>query len=586
MHRFIALVDPRGLVHSPRELVASVRSKTERWQIALEAEIGEAWVFTSPFTRLAHRSLERSEGVGCLIGRDFPRNKVDASSGCFDKLLQERWGAYVAVRVEADRPRIRVLRDPSGRVSCWKYSRGGVHLFFSHLDDVIDIIGYDLTLNWNFLLFHSTNRSLHGRGTGFNEITEIMPGEEISLTPAGEDIARPWNILYFRRNSFASIEEAQKSIRSAAEEAVSCWSQLYSTITLDLSGGLDSAIVLGLLRRSAGDARIVGVNHVIEHPEGDEREFARDAARFHSIELIEIDMREARRLSAPEIRHRLLRPGLRLIPLGYDQAGILAAHQVNAEAFFTGTGGDHLFHHNMTPAIVIDHYRADGLRGFFSAAHSSAQICRTTIWDPIGRLSKWILGQRTRLGQLVQLDHPLLSQEQLSWQPTDDLIDPTLLSSIGALTPAELHQITDLIELQSHYWRFGRAEELDEVHPFVSQPLLNAILRTKMHWFAQDGVRRGMAKSVFSDLIPESILTRRSKSSNSSHWVSSVLAEIENFKTLLLDGRLASEGLLRRDKVEMAITPLGLIEGKFFSELMNLISIEQWLRSVSMMGER
>lgn len=48
-------------------------------------------------------------------------------------------------------------------------------------------------------------------------------------------------------------------MRSAAERAVDHWATLYRSILLDLSGGLDSAIVLGLLRRHPRHPDVVGV---------------------------------------------------------------------------------------------------------------------------------------------------------------------------------------------------------------------------------------------------------------------------------------------------------------------------------------
>ncbi|MHA3790519.1 asparagine synthetase B family protein [Sphingomonas sp. YL-JM2C] len=579
MHRFVALAAPSGFVGARSDFLQAIRDRASGWPMALDSERLEVWVLSSPSSRLAFRQISEYGVSGCLVGRDFEREDPGAQFVGDDTLLRRHWGAYVAIRVDPASESIRVLRDPTGRINCWKYSQDGVHLFFSHLDDVIDVIGQRLNVNWPFLLFHSTNRTIHGRGTGFVEITEVMPGEEITLSKTGIGVKPAWNMLNIRRQPFGSISDAHKAVRIAAEQAVANWSQLYSTITLDLSGGLDSAIILGLLRQSAHQSQVVGVNYVIDHAEGDERQFARDAAEFHAIELIEVDMREARERPDPQIANRLLRPGLHLIPLGYDQAGIQAAQAVGADAFFTGTGGDHLFHHNMTPAVLIDHFRAEGIRGLVQTAHSSAQICRTTIWDPIMRLTSWLAGRRPAIESLIRLDHELLHQGGVSWGQTDDLIDPTLLNFVNSMTPAEIHQLTDMIELQSHYWRFGRADVVEEVHPFLSQPLMEAVLRTRMHWFAYEGTRRSLAKTIFTDLVPPSILNRRSKSSNSSHWVATVLSDLDTFRALLLEGRLSANGLLRRDAVERALTPLGLIEGKHFTELMNIISVERWLQT-------
>jgi asparagine synthase (glutamine-hydrolysing) len=178
-------------------------------------------------------------------------------------------------------------------------------------------------------------------------------------------------------------------------------------------------------------------------------------------------------------------------------------------------------------------------------------------------------------------ENPLLSVATISDDRARHVIDDAIFEGASRLTVSEVHQISDLIELQSHYWRFGRADVVEEVHPLLSQPILESCLRTRMHWYCHGGTRRGLAKAAFSDLLPESILTRRSKSSNSSHWLKLVLAELPTYRELLLEGALARQGLLDRAKVQAMLTPLGLVEGKYFSELMNLISVERWVRDAA-----
>lgn len=577
IHRFLILAAPSGLDRLPSGLLGSVEAVTGGWDSAFDSGVARAWVFSSHCTRLGYRPLSLTEGNGCLIGRDFARQCAGViQEGC-DILLRERWGAYVALRIDSARREVRILRDPTGRINCWRYQSAGYDLFFSHLEDVLDLFDRTLTFNWPNLLFHSSNRNFHGNGTGYLEICEVMPGEEVVLAPGGSNIVRRWDPSRLRERPLESIEEVQAEFRQAAEEAVSEWSALYETITLDLSGGLDSAIVLGLLRQTAKHQGVIGINYLIDHPEGDERRFAQDAADRHKIELLVEDMREAVSRPPPSARMRLLRPGLRTIPLGYDQAGISAADRTDADAFCTGTGGDHIFCHNLTDAVAIDHFRNHGISGLITAAHETAQISKSHIWSVLGRVVRHQFGERLSIDDLIKFENPLFTASPRDWVNEDGFVDTGLLRAIGRLSPAEVHQMSDLIELQAHYWRYGRADRVEELHPLVSQPLMEIALRTPMNWFNFQGSRRGLAKSIFSDLLPESIRDRRSKSSNSSHWIRVVIDNLPAYRELLLEGRLAHEGLLDRDLVDRSLKPLALTESKYLAELMSAISIEQWI---------
>ncbi len=157
-------------------------------------------------------------------------------------------------------------------------------------------------------------------------------------------------------------------------------------------------------------------------------------------------------------------------------------------------------------------------------------------------------------------------------------VHPWIAEGVGITPPAKLNQIANLIELQRHYYRYGRAEAAEETHALFSQPLLEASLRTPSHWFGLGGVQRGLARAAFADLLPEVIRDRRSKGSNAIYFIEFMQSRLSRIRDLLLGGRLSDNGLLDVPKVEAALTPLGLSSGKWFMALNICLTAELWVR--------
>ncbi|MDP3749277.1 MAG: asparagine synthase-related protein [Phenylobacterium sp.] len=493
-------------------------------------------------------------------------------------MLETRWGAYVAIEVEAARRSVRVLRDPTGRIECWKLSLEGLDVIFSHYEDVQWLQPRRSPINWDYVAYHLNNDWLRGDETGLEDISEVLPGEELLYLDGRPSKSRPWRPDKIAAERFATMDEAQRAIRQAAESAVTEWAARYGTIALDLSGGLDSSIVLGLLKRCAKHPNVVGANWVIAHAEGDERAFARAAAELHGVRLIEAEISpENLRFGAP-VAHRLMRPSIRSMPLGYDERGAQIAKEIGADAYFTGTAGDHIFYDYLQVNAGSDylHDRAP-LGGAIGTAHQLAQVSKNTIWSVCGAALSDYVGGPKPLHQMFKNRNPFAAHE-MSEAELNRFIHPWAHDGLHHTPPAKLQQVLNISELQRHYWRYGRADVSEEVHPLFSQPLVEACLRTPAYWFCAGGIQRGLARRIFSDLLPASIRTRRTKGANTSHWVRVMTQNLPHVRELMLEGHLASRGLLNRARMEEELTPLAMAAAKAQGPLAVCLTTEIWIQ--------
>ena len=556
-------------------------STAKGWDQALCTHWVSAWIRASGSGAMDYRPWRH----GLLIGVDHPveTGRSPPEPATLQALLAERWGAYLALEVDEPRRQIRLMRDPSGRLECWRLQLSGVDIFFSHWDDVAAAACTRFTLNWDYIHYHLHNDWDQGAETACKEIEEVIRGQAVFYENGQSRTELLWRPDQIAEDSYATLEEARFGIRKAAELVVRGWASRYQRIGVNLSGGLDSAIVLGLLTKAANHPDIICINHGIEDAEGDEVRYARDAARFNNVKLDEVTITIEDARSTPSFSRRLFRPTMRMMSLGYDRVGTDFVTRHDRQALFTGSGGDHVFFDNLGVLAACDyrrrHRRLADLPGLLRTVHGLAQVSRDTVW---------------RAALLVVLDQVGVGSRRNS---IGGAYDARYLTEVGrrlpdhrrfehpwsrlareSAPPAKRGQMESFVDLQRHYYRYGFADAADETHPFMAQPMLEAGLRTPAYWFAANDRQRGLARTTFADVIPASIRDRRTKSYNSSHWRAVVAQKLPEFRSVLLDGYLVERGLVDRNVIDRELTASGLSGDGAFGMLITCLTTELWIR--------
>jgi asparagine synthase (glutamine-hydrolysing) len=575
LHRYLAVIStPDARPEARAALQARVRQALGSWRQILATDGAEAWVLAQPRTRLG------GEPVGehaCWIGRRFPWPQATAATQDDEATPPRAYGAYVRIAYDPAARCVRVYRDPTGRIECYHVAVDGGRILFSHLEDVLAFLPGPLRPNWDYLAYHLNNAFIRGAETGLAGVTEVLPGEEVAFGSEGPHAHLRWRPSRIAQQRFQTPEAAARDLRRAAEQAAADWAAQYGTIALDLSGGLDSSIVLGLLRGVARHPDVIAVNFVTPHAEGDERRYAREAAALHGVPLIEQEVSPETSGSLVPFAGRMLRPSMRIYSGGYDVLGQAVTERYSADAFFTGTGGDHVFYAGLGLEAICDYWddRAPR-RDLLGTAYRTALVSGGTVWGALTALVEHRRSPAADLGALLHVDNALLSELGRQADATR-FAHPWLRAAIDEAAPAKLKQILMMCTLATHYWRYGRADAAEEVHPLFSEPLLEAALRTPAYWFGSDGYQRGLQRKIFADLLPPSIQRRRSKGANTNHWVKLLTRDLARTRELLLEGQLIARGLLDRQKVEAALSPLRLAACTDFTGLVTCLTTEMWL---------
>ncbi len=213
-------------------------------------------------------------------------------------MLDAYWGSYVAFIHDAANRTIHVLRSPAARLPCLYTCYRGVHLFFSSLRDCGFLDELELTVNWRAIV-QQTAGLVQPVDTGLTEVAELAAGDCASIDTNGFRVRSYWRAEEIATTiPLEDPSSTARELESTARHCIRAWGSCYHRVLLNLSGGIDSSILLNCLQAPGTGPEIVCLTEYSAGAASDERRFAREAAQAAGVELIErernpnVDFRE------------------------------------------------------------------------------------------------------------------------------------------------------------------------------------------------------------------------------------------------------------------------------------------------------
>lgn len=517
-------------------------------------------------------AVRAAPGLGVIVGTLRPRRKDGVEPSDLVALLSQAWGAYVAVLLPHDRPKS-VFRDPSGAVPAFWFRLGETLIVTDQVDLGVQLDLLSPRVNWDFLLQDLVFRRRRGVGTGIVGVAELAPGENLAVGAMPTLAWSPWRFTDARL-AFRDLDEAADALRAAVELSVQGSALDYRALSLELSGGLDSSIVAVSL---PGDRRLSAFNILSQDAEGDERAFAIDVAEAAGFPLTfkTLDPQSVR-LDSSSAYPRPARPGRlgTLSPL--NDALTAHARAVGAEAFIGGMGGDSVFFYTNSAAPVADRLLRQGLKaGAVRTALDVARMNNATIWAVAKRA--WRLVLRPDLDPHRGANYSFLTPQA----PISADVHPWMAARPRGVLPGQQRHVASIAYiagfLDGHVLRDG----FPQLSPLLAQPVVETALRTPSWLSVDQGRDRAVARAAFRDLLPASVLHRRSKGAIDRFVHDAVLASIPEMSGILLDGLLARQGLLDVSAVEQALARSDDLAGARGQRLLALADAEYWARAWS-----
>jgi asparagine synthase (glutamine-hydrolysing) len=342
---------------------------------------------------------------------------------------------------------------------------------------------------------------------------------------------------------------------------------------LELSGGLDSSILAACLADRAADLSCVNIYSSASG--GDERRYAlamadRIGAALHTVELDagRVDLHHVAEIRSPlptaNLLHELIDATL------IDELGA-----TGADAFFSGGGGDNVFCHLATASPAADALLAgEGLDKVSRIVRDVARLNGCTIWTAAHYAVRKAL--RARFPHQPRRDL-FMSADALA-NPPD--LHRWLEGPQGALPGKREHAASIAFALWNNDV-MERSRVAPVRYPLISQPAVELCLSIPSWMWVEGGQNRALAREAFRPVLPDIIVNRRTKGDLTGFMTDVFRKQRLAVRALLLDGRLAKEGVIDREAVEAAFSSEEPPDQMRCGALLTLAKAEVWARSWS-----
>lgn len=519
-------------------------------------------------------------GKGVLWGRLFRRGSPiaiapdfadDLSSDAIVRLLNDGyWGSFVAIVEHGPLPVL--YRDASGAMPGYHAPLAQGRILTSDVRLIAALTGHAPKIGWDAVASGLRFRDARNGSTMLEGVEELLPGTALKLDRGRPVLRLVWNPAAHMTPRTDRLSEAAEIVRDAVLLGIAGLSSGYVHPLLELSGGVDSSIVAAGLAVAA--RRTSCVSFEGSGADLNESRYARAvAAQFDfPLEIVQPDPAaiDVMRSAASD----LPRPNARHFLQATDAISRAAARDRDCDAFVSGGGGDDVFCSLTTVAPVLDRWQAQGWRGLIVGARDLARLREVSPWEALQRT----ILRRLRPRPIRQgIDTPELLASALQSLPRPE--EHPWLSASRAVPAGSQGHLVGILRIQNYLEGRDTRTYAPVLMPLLSQPVMEACLGIPSWLWCADGINRAVARAAFADLLPALVIERTSKGGFDAFSARALAHSRAHAREMLLDGHLASNGLLDRAAVARCFEEGVPMRGAISTQLLTLIDTEAWVRS-------
>lgn len=500
-------------------------------------------------------------------------------------IVQRYWGTYVALGCDARTQNWFAVRDPTAEIPCYMTVVEHLTVVFSNMEDCLRLQLRKFSINWQYLAYSLSFPFRDSSQTGIEEVTALEAGEAVTIVK-GKPTTRQyhWDVVQAAaEDPITDLNEAVRLARSTLLGCVGALASQHTDIQLQLSGGLDSSIVLAGLLHAPSKPEVQCIHHYDSDVGADERAYARMAvAGAYQSTGRKCELFEYKR--GP---HCALEELLEFPPTARPAhgSGYLLDRSVGSGSTasaslmtFTGMGGDGVFLRFKGNGGAIDYAWRHGINlGLLRVALEAAQsgdtfygalkdaICHGVLKRPIelnqhwGEPCEWV-----RVGANYSDIQPAWMRHALE---CGYAVSPNKLRHIGGMI---FPNIIDPFEGAGSRYRIA---------PISAQPVVELFARIPLYILTADAEDRTIARRAFEGLLPEPLLTRKVKSYADDYSIAVVQHHREFISNMLVGGILAKQGFIDSAAAEAGIRSVGAKNSPPQSGILGpQLNIETWLR--------
>lgn len=488
-------------------------------------------------------------------------------------LMTDGWGRYVAIPISERGEVCGVFRDPSGSLDAFVISLPDVTIITSEPHAwLVPDISPALSIDWTRVGDMVADTTVVSGCSALAGAIAATPGAYQPLDPA-DTATTLWHPGSIPRRRHRNIFTPQRQLAEVIDRTTGLLSDGAGRLIVEVSGGLDSAIIAASVRGLRRPGPLTLVNYFGPHAEADERIFASEVAAMSGVPLTTVARPSPTGVALGWTQDRLsFRPGFVRLDRDYDRAQADLVRSVQADAVLTGKGGDAVLFQHATPLIFADLWQDHPASAPFERALMDvAGWCRMSIWQVMAEArranSRAVPKRLAGRPPLAFANRDLTARTCHPW-----------LEDLREVPPARRTQIA---AIASNLGLHGPSLQTDVVqvhHPLLMQPVLETVLALPTYVLTQGGRDRGLARQAFTGRIPARIQTRRTKGGLAHYFADAIVEGLDLLRPFLMDGHLAQQGLLDRDKLDRALSADALILSAVYGDIMLLTMIEAWCR--------
>ena len=529
-------------------------------------------VFGSLFrTAQLGRSLPRASNIS-----DEEVSRLQSSLG--GTVISDFWGSYVLfLRVEST---LVAITDPMSSVPCYYASEEGVTFLFSHLEKCWFLNKSRYSINYPFVAMMLAYDKVQTGETGLNGVKELPAGHRLRICGREQTIDCVWDPRSYACDALAgSVDDMVEVLRDTTTSVVRSWQSIFDRVSINVSGGLDSSIVLACLKDCTEPSELTAFHHLSNSRDPSEWNYAELAAKHVGSSLIPVSFDANEEIRGLEQHPLTTRPhrmfaGHNLLTAVGDQEFRLG------DAIFTGQGGDHLFLHTSSPLLFADYALATNRaeNKWLGELISAARLSQQSIWSVLKQTVPYCFGRKPR--------SPIVDRiKSRSTAVTHEIVEaadfvthlPDWVKKPSGLPPEKFNQVCGLYHLvhvrESLDWNGRR----DIIHPLASQPLIELCLNIPTYILCAGGRSRGLARMAFKGAIPDEICNRMTKGDTSHHFIDFIRSNKAKIGDALLNGQLEAHGLISRDDIYRFLHQDQFVFETFGRMVLTYYAVEAWL---------
>lgn len=484
-------------------------------------------------------------------------------------LTRLTWGRYVAFVHDAERQRTSFLRDPSGALRAYIWTVDGLTLIVGGLPDaLLDCVGVRPCIDWSALATLTALPERVGSLSALADVTIPLPGTIYHVANGSIAIEAIWSPAAIARQEPALLSDLARTLGNC----ISGWAHGCDQVAIELSGGLDSSLILGGLARRKERPGIQALNLVPRSAGGGEGRFARAVADHWSVPLVEVGIEpEEIDYLAHAPRSRPEQPLVYGLDLTADRISVEMADSIGASRILSGQGGDAVLFQPRGPHVAADRLRAKGPGpAYWRLLAATAASTNRSIWSAL-----WQSLRPTpiRVAPNFQraLAGPLLRAQLEAGLPLHPWMEDA-----RRLPPGKRLQIAMLSNCQIFHSPTLTAAGHRLAHPMLSQPMVEHCLRVPVWELVPDERDRGGARDLLADWLPQAVRERRTKGEATGFYSRAIALQLDRLGPLLRDGHLVAQGIIDRAALELMLDADALLWRGDHSLLATLVTMELW----------